>query len=81
MPPAKKHTPRQNEVPFAVANFSSLADDVGLTPRESAMVLSIGVSTYWAWLAQGKFKARRIGRTTRTTAGELRRLMAPGAVQ
>lgn len=65
-----------NEVPFAVANFTNLADDVGLTPRESAMVLSIGMSTYWAWLAQGRLRARRIGRTTRTTVGELRRLMA-----
>lgn len=71
--------PAGGEIPFAVANFSSLPDDAGLTPRESAMVLRIGLSTYWAWLKHGRIEARRIGRTTRTSAGCLRRLMADGA--
>lgn len=69
------------ETPFAVKNFSSLPDDAGLTPRETALILNIGQSTYWAWLRQGKLDVRRIGRTTRTTAGSIRRLMAAGAVQ
>lgn len=65
-------------IPFAVTNFPGLPDDAGLTPRESAMILRIGLSTYWSWLKQGKLTARRIGRTTRTAAGELRRLIAEG---
>lgn len=64
------------EVTFAVKNFADLPDDAGLTPKESALVLGIGLSTYWAWLKQGRLEARRIGRTTRSTAGSLRRAMA-----
>jgi excisionase family DNA binding protein len=71
-------TLKKKEVPFAVANFSQFSDDAGLTPRESAMVLGIGLSTYWAWLKQGRITARRIGRTTRTSVGTLRRIMAGG---
>lgn len=67
---------KKTELTFAVRNFTDLPDDAGLTPRESAMVLGIGLSTYWKWLSDGRLEARRIGRTTRSTAGSLRRAMA-----
>jgi len=63
------------KVPFAVENFSALSDDTGLRPRDAAIILGIGLSTFWAWAAKGRLRVRRIGRTTRTSAGEVRRLL------
>ena len=73
---ASKVAEKQSEVPFAVRNFPALPDDAGLTADESIAILGIGKSTFWAWAAAGRIKLRRLGRTTRATAGELRRVIA-----
>jgi hypothetical protein len=55
----------RNNITFAVSNFDKLPDDAGLTPRDSATILGIGLSTFWAWAKAGRIQLRRIGRTTR----------------
>ena len=76
---ARKVAEKQSEVPFAVRNFPDLPDDAGLTIPEAACILNIGVSTMWSWIASGKVKQpRRLGRTSRLTAGNIREVIAAG---
>jgi excisionase family DNA binding protein len=64
------------DVPFSVQHFADLPDDAGLTIKEAALVLNVGISTVWSWIASGRIgQPRRIGRTTRLTAGTLRDVM------
>lgn len=77
---ARKAVETPREVPFAVRNFPDLPDDAGLTIPESACILNVGISTIWAWIKRGRIKQpRRVGRTTRLTAGNIREVIAGGA--
>lgn len=81
MPTATTTATTNHEISFAVRNFPDLPDDAGLTIPDAARILNVGVSTVWLWIKNGRIKQpRRLGRTTRLTAGNLREVIA-GAVQ
>lgn len=67
----------KDAIPFAAQNLAALPDEARLDVRTVATILGCGVSTAWAWAANGTIpKPTKIGRTTRWRAGDIRRIAA-----
>lgn len=59
-----------------LANFSHLSDDVHIRPKQAALLLGIGIATFWRLVANGKLKTHKLTeRTTSVKAGDLRAFM------
>ncbi|WP_081726749.1 AlpA family transcriptional regulator [Methylophilus sp. 5] len=60
-----------------MANFSHLSDDVHIRPKQAALLLGIGIATFWRLVSTGKLKTHKLTeRTTTVRAGDLRAFMS-----
>jgi predicted DNA-binding protein (UPF0251 family) len=66
-----------NNINPIIANFSHLSDDVHIRPKQAALILGIGIATFWRLVSSYKLKTYKLTeRTTTVKVGDLRAFMA-----